>query len=62
MQAEREALTAESQRRTALNGDNYDFTLVGYEKTPFGSMYVLNVEPKTMGKFLYRGQVWVDVL
>jgi hypothetical protein len=60
LQAETETLAAEAQRRTALNGDNYDFTLVGYESTPFGSMYVLIVEPKTKDKILYRGRIWVD--
>lgn len=60
MQAEREALVAEAQRRSALNNDNYDFTLVGYEKTLSGFMYVLLVEPRTKNKFLYRGRIWVD--
>ena len=58
--AEQETLAGDAQRGAALNGDNYDFTLVGYEITPFGSMYVLSVEPKTKDKFLYRGRIWVD--
>jgi hypothetical protein len=45
---------------TALNRDNYDFTLVGYDSTPSGSMYVLGVKPRTKGKFLYRGRIWVE--
>jgi outer membrane lipoprotein-sorting protein len=60
LEAEKEALATEVQKRTALNGDNYDFTLVGRESTPLGSMYVLIVEPKTKDKFLYRGRIWVD--
>jgi hypothetical protein len=60
LQAEKETVTPEAQRRIALNGDNYDFTLAGRETTPFGSMYVLFVEPKTKDKFLYRGRIWVD--
>ena len=60
LQAEKEALATEAQRRAALNGDNYDFKLVGYESTPFGPMYVLMVEPRTKDKFLYRGRIWVD--
>jgi hypothetical protein len=36
LQAEKDALAAEVQSRTALNSHNYDFTLVGYESTPFG--------------------------
>jgi hypothetical protein len=58
--AEKEALAAEIQRRSALNGDNYLFTLVAYDRTPTGSTYVLNVEPRTNDKFLYRGRIWVD--
>ena len=53
-------MATEVQRHTALNGDNYDFTLIGRESTPLGSMYVLIVEPKTKDKFLYRGRIWVD--
>jgi hypothetical protein len=60
LQAEKEALAAEAQRRIALNGDNYDFILAGYDSTPFGSVYVLVVEPRTKDKFLYRGRIWVD--
>jgi hypothetical protein len=60
IQAEKEALAEEAQRRIALNSDNYDFTLVGYESSPSGPMYVLIVEPRTKDKFLYRGRIWVD--
>jgi hypothetical protein len=60
LQAEQEGFATEGQRRTALNNDNYDFTLVGYVKTPSGSMYVLSAEPRTKDKFLFRGRIWVD--
>jgi outer membrane lipoprotein-sorting protein len=60
LQAEKEALAAEAQRRIALNGDNYDFRLAGYDSTSSGSVYVLVVEPRTKDKFLYRGRIWVD--
>ena len=60
LQAEKEAQATEAQRNTALNGDNYKFTLVGYESTPSGLMYVLGVEPKTKDQFLYQGRIWVD--
>ena len=60
LQAEQEALGAEAQKRTALNRDNYDFTLVGYDSTSSSSMYVLSVKPRTTDRFLYRGQIWVD--
>jgi len=60
LEAEREALDEDAQRRSALSRDNYDFKLVGLESTPGGSMYVLTVEPKKREKFLYRGRIWVD--
>jgi len=60
LEAEKESLTEEAQRRTALNNDNYEFRMVGYESKPLGSTYVLFVNPKTANKFLYRGRIWVD--
>jgi len=60
LQSEQEALEAENLRRSALNEDNYVFTLLGYEVTPAGAMYVLSVEPRRKDKFLYSGQIWVD--
>jgi hypothetical protein len=60
LQSEQEALEAENLRRSALNEDNYVFTLLGYEVTPAGAMYVLSVEPRRKDKFLYSGRIWVD--
>jgi hypothetical protein len=60
LQAEEEAQSADGQRRTALNGENYDFKMVGYESSGPRRMYVLAVAPKTKSKFLFRGRVWVD--
>jgi hypothetical protein len=60
LQSEKEALEAENLRRTALNEQNYVFTLEGYEITSAGSMYVLSVEPRRKEKFLYSGRIWID--
>jgi len=60
LQSEKEALAEENQRRTALNHDNYLFTMAGYETTPAGPVYILLVEPRAKNKFLYRGRIWVD--
>lgn len=60
LQAEKEALSIDGQRRTALNRENYEFTMVGCESTMARQMYVLTVEPKTKSKFLFRGRIWVD--
>ena len=60
LEAEKEALDAEIQRRSALTDDNYRFTLIGCESRSSGATYVLRVEPRTKDKFLYRGRIWVD--
>lgn len=60
LQTEKEALEAENLRRTALNEENYVFTLLDYEITPAGSLYVLSVEPKRKDKLLYSGRIWVN--
>jgi len=60
LEAEKEALDAEIQRRSSLTDDNYRFTMVAYENKPSGAVYVLNVEPRRNDKFLYRGRIWVD--
>ena len=59
IEAEQESIKPETRARTALNPDNYTFTLVGYEGAPISS-YVLQAEPKVPSKFLYRGKVWID--
>jgi len=59
LQAEKEALATEAQKRAALNNDNYKFAQVGYQETPSGLMYVLAVEPRRKDKFLYQGRIWV---
>ena len=39
---------------------NYNFRLVGTEKQNGRPCYVLEAEPKTKNKYLFRGRVWVD--
>lgn len=60
LESEKEALSDENARHSALNRDNYKFAQVGYESTPAGAFYVFSVEPRTKNKFLYRGRIWVD--
>src|SRR5229473_232584 len=47
LQSEKEAVSEENQSHVALNRDNYNFTLTGYESTATGSSYILSVEPRT---------------
>jgi hypothetical protein len=60
LEGEQEAANEENRRQTALSTDNYDFSSAGYEATPEGGLYVLNLLPRTKNKFLYRGKIWVD--
>jgi hypothetical protein len=61
LEGEQEAASEENRQNTALSTENYDFTSAGYEATPDGAQYVLNLLPRTRNKFLYRGKIWVDV-
>lgn len=45
---------------TALTRANYRFHLAGSETLNGRLAYVLDVEPITPSKFLYRGRIWVD--
>jgi hypothetical protein len=60
LEGEQEAANEENRRNTALSTDNYEFTSAGYETTPDGAQYVLNLLPRNKNKFLYRGKIWVD--
>ncbi|HXM67008.1 MAG TPA: hypothetical protein VN911_09775 [Candidatus Acidoferrum sp.] len=60
LEGEQEAANEENRAHIALTRENYDFTSAGYENTPNGPQYVLNLLPKTKNKFLYRGKIWVD--
>ncbi len=60
LEGEQEAMKAENRSHTALNSENYNFALAGYESTGPTSNYILQVEPKVPSKFLYRGKVWID--
>jgi outer membrane lipoprotein-sorting protein len=60
MLSEQQFISDQNRRETALSTENYNFTFAGYEVTPSGSEYVLNIAPKKNNKFLYRGKIWVD--
>jgi hypothetical protein len=60
LEGEQEAANPENRRQSALSAENYAFSLAGYESTPDGGQYVLNLLPKSRNKFLYRGKIWVD--
>jgi hypothetical protein len=51
LEAEEDALSKDGQRSTALNGENYDFKLVDYVRSPSRSMYILVVTQKRKVSF-----------
>lgn len=58
VESEKEA--SQDKKSTALSPENYRFRLVGTELIDGRPTYVLHVDPLRAGKFLYRGNVWVD--
>lgn len=60
LEAEQESMSEENQQRTATTPENYTFQLVDYQKTDAGEFYVLDAQPRTKNKFLFRGRIWVD--
>jgi hypothetical protein len=58
LEAEEEAAANPSQ--TAPTTANYDFTLVAQQIVDGRPCYVLQVQPRTNSKLLYRGTIWVD--
>ncbi|MGD0366509.1 MAG: outer membrane lipoprotein-sorting protein [Acidobacteriaceae bacterium] len=58
LQAEEEA--AQNPDQTAPTTANYSFTLVNQQMVDGRPCYVLQVEPKTQSRLLYRGTIWVD--
>jgi hypothetical protein len=60
LEAEQESMQEENQQRSAITPDNYTFQLVDYEKTDADEFYVIEAQPRTKEKFLFRGRIWVD--
>lgn len=58
LDSEREASLDRSA--TALNSVNYGFQFVGMDRVGDRPAYILNVEPISPSKFLYKGKIWVD--
>ena len=56
--SEKEA--SQDKASTALTEANYRFQLAGNESVAGRPAYILNVQPLTASKFLYRGKIWVD--
>jgi hypothetical protein len=60
LEAEQESMREENQQRTAITPENYTFRLSDYEKTNTDDFYVLDAQPLSKNKFLFRGHIWVN--
>lgn len=60
LEAEQESMREEIQQRTAISPENYTFQLSDYEKTDTDEFYVLDAQPLSKNKFLFRGHIWVN--
>jgi len=60
LEAEQESMREENQQRSAISPENYTFQTSEYQKTDTDEFYVLEAQPKTKNKFLFRGRIWVD--
>ena len=60
LEAEQESMREENQQRSALTSENYEFQMFEYQKSDVAEFYVLEAQPRTKNKFLFRGHIWVD--
>lgn len=60
LEAEQEAMRDENQQRSAITPENYAFQVSDYEKTNSDEFYVLDAQPRSKNKFLFRGRIWVS--
>lgn len=60
LEAEEDSTNQENQQRSAITPDNYKFRITDYKNTSAGEFYVLDAQPRSKNKFLFRGLIWVD--
>jgi len=60
LEAEQESMRDENQQRSAITPENYTFQVSDYEKTLTDEFYVLDAQPRSKNKFLFRGRIWVN--
>jgi len=60
LEAEQESMRDENQQRSAITPENYTFQVSDYEKTSTDEFYVLDAQPRSKNKFLFRGRIWVN--
>ena len=60
LEAEQESMRDDNQQRSAITPENYTFQMSDYEKTDADEFYVLDAQPRSENKFLFRGRIWVN--
>src|SRR5215467_3230643 len=60
LEAEQESMREENQQRSAITPQNYTFELTDYQTIGGNELYVLDAQPLTQNKFLFRGRIWID--
>ena len=60
LETEKESIENKNRAAVQITSENYDFTMAESQPSADGCSYVLNAEPKSPTKFLFRGRVWVD--
>jgi hypothetical protein len=60
LEAEQESMSEENQQRSAITPENYTFQLTDYRKFDGNEIYVLEAQPLTKNKFLFRGRIRVN--
>jgi hypothetical protein len=60
LESEAETSSPEARSKIRLSPDNYEFEMVGSERTDDRTVYVIDVIPKRKEKYLFRGRIQVD--
>src|SRR5262249_33106113 len=60
LQSEHDAQEEQNRKALEISPANYTFTLESIQHTPSGDFYILNVQPKSKSKFVYKGKIWLD--
>jgi len=60
LEAEQESMRDENQQRSAITPENYTFQLTDHQKSATDEFYVLDAQPRSKNKFLFRGHIWVN--
>ena len=60
LETEQESISDKNRASVQITGENYNFAFADSKATGDTCSYILEAEPKSPTKFLFRGKVWVD--